>query len=476
MSIFHQKIKDLTKIYQNHIWISVDLDHPELFLSESQLNQLCLKTVSNYLAEYLDLVVNQTFPSGNLEWPFISDLVNGFALSIAGVKVAFIPSQDLDLMGFEVQQEWVDLSNWVADYYVPIQIDREHNCLHLWGFISHQYLLQRATLDRTSHSYEVESADLIDDLDSLWIACNLVANHQLAPERGDIPDLTSLSHADVKILIDRLRQHQSIFSPRLVLPFEQWGAIINHPEYLMLYATPEPVVTKIANWFQSQITAVERISDPLLDRGWVTITDFCNQSATLAGFFATHKTKFEIRSIDLSNEQEIFRAVKNLYANQSPTKKINLPVDLNSPILLLVYLMQRTADETLRWQAAEYLWTIGGRSPNELDSNKNWHRRIKDLGLVMQGHKLGLMVAAIPLLDGTYSILNRVYPIGNDDYLPANVKLNLLSESGEQLCQVESRSTVKDNYIQLYFTASVGDRFNISIAMNDASITESFVI
>jgi Protein of unknown function (DUF1822) len=478
MSIFHQEITALTNIYQEHVWISVDFSNLETCLSEATLNQFCLKALSTHLTESLDLVIKQTFPSRELNLPFISKLVNGFVLSISGVKVAFIPSQDLDLMGFEVQREWVELSNWVADYYVPIQIDRAHHCLHLWGFISHQYLLQTATLDRTLHCYEVEGADLIDDMDALWIACDLVANHRLAPEREAVSSLTSLSDSAAKILIDRLQQHQSIFSPRLLLPFEQWGAIINDPNLLNLYANPEPVVTKIANWFRSQITTIENNIDTSIDRGWVTIEDFGDQSTLLPGFFSPQNTKFELRGIALSTEQEIDRAVNNLYANQSQTKKVSLPADIDSPLLLLVYLMQHTPDETLRRQAAEYLWTISHRKrdANESDSHKKWHRKIKDLGLVMQGHKLGLMVAAIPLLDGTYAVLTRVYPIGKDDRLPANVELNLHSETGEQLYRVESRSSVNDNYIQLYFIASVGDRFNISIAMNNASVTEAFVI
>ena len=124
----------------------------------------------------------------------------------------------------------------------------------------------------------------------------------------------------------------------------------------------------------------------------------------------------------------------------------------------------------MRWQAAEYLWTI------DPDDRHNYRRKIKDLGLVMQGHKLGLMVAIIPLLGQRYAILNRVYPLGNEDYLPPNVKLSLSSEANEQLYQAESRELVQDPFIQLYFTASVGNRFNICVAIDNVSITEAFAI
>jgi hypothetical protein len=470
MSILSEKIKALSEIYRDHLWIDVDFSNLE-YLSQSELNQLCIIAVSKYLSKSLDLVVEPTFPSEKSYFSSLSKSIDGFALSISGTKVVFIPSQDLDLMGFEVEREWVDLSNWAADYYVPIQVDLVDNYLHLWGFISHQDLQQNATLDRNFQSYEVESADLIDDLETLWVSCELVANREFASERGKMPRLAALSAAEANSLIKGLQQHQSSCSPRLLLPFEQWGAILNCPEYLQAYLNATPVVIKISDWFRSQLAQIESIGMNWTDCGWKTIANLCDRSQPLPGFLAAtnQATKLAVR-VALTNNLEIERAVANLYSNQTSPHKLNLPANVDSPVLRLVHLMQHTTDETLRWQAAEYLWTI------EPDNSKNWHRLIKDLGLVMQGHKLGLMVAAIPLLDGTYAILNRVYPMGSEDYLPVNVQLNLRSETGEQLYRVESRSIPKDSYIQLYFTASVGDRFNVCITMNNTSVTEAFAI
>ena len=470
MNSLPHEIQALTKIYPEHIWISVNFDNLDKCLSQTEIELMSIAAVKKYLSD-LGLVVESIFPSEEVQLISVMSLVNGFALSISGVKIAFILSHDLDLLGFEVPREWVDLSNWATDYYVPIQIDLEHNYLHLWGFISHQHLLETATLDRNLQSYEVENIDLIDELDTLWIASDLVASGGLATERGKTAIITSLPNSEAKVLIDRLQQHRSIFSPRLVLPFEQWGAIVNSPEYLAMYINPVPAITKIGDWFRSQLAVINNASNTIIDRGWVAIDEFCNQPEILSGYFAaSQKTKFGVRGIALNNDREINRAVKNLYTNQQSTKKVDLPDDLDSPSSLLIHLIQSTTDETLRWQAAEYLWTIAP------DDRHNYHRKIKDLGLVMQGHKLGLMVAVIPLLDQRYAILNRVYPLGNEDYLPPNVRLSLSSEENEQLYQVESRELVHDSFIQLYFTASVGDRFNICVTIDNVSITEAFAI
>jgi Protein of unknown function (DUF1822) len=455
----------LTQIYPKHVWIDIaDLENS---ITKAELDRYWIDKISKYLTD-LGLVVKSIFPSEDLYRSFVSKAMDGFALSVSGIKVMFIPSHDLDLAGFEIQQEWVDLTNWAADYYVPIQIDREHNYLHLWGFISHRSIQKTATLDRTLRSYEIDASDLIEDLQVLWMSCELASDRELTSERGKITPLAPLSTSAAKDSIDRLRQHSSLFSPRLVLPFEQWGAIIDNPEYLNLYLNPAPAITKIASWFRDRLST----SDTILERGWLTIEQIIDRPQLLPGYYQTRARPDNLEaSIDGSHsEREIYRIVDNFYANQSSNPKVEIPPDLGSPSLLLIYLIQHTTDETLRWQAAEYLWKIVP------DDRKNWHRRIKDLGLVMKGHKLGLMVAAIPLLDGTYAILNRIYPIGTEACLPPNVRLNLLSESGDRLYQVESRATVMDSYIQLYFTASVGDLFNVCVVMNDVSITESFLI
>jgi Protein of unknown function (DUF1822) len=466
MSIFQQQTQILTEIYPEHIWIDIDLSSLGASPNWVELNQRCLKAIAKYLTESLDLDVEPIFPSAELERAFVSTLVNGFALSVSGIKIAFIPTLDLDLAGFEVQQEWVDLSQWMADYYVPVRIDLESNCLHLWGFISHQSLQKKSHLDRYLRSYEIEGTDPIGNLDSLWIACDLVASKIIPPERGKIPSSTDLSPIEAATLIDLLHQDRSSFSPRLILPFEKWGALINSPEYLKMLAQPASTIVKIANWFQQIADA----GADLVERGWVNMSEVFDRSQTNLDLLGGYMAAPAVRGISLSNDREINRAVQNLYTSQSSTKKVDLPADIESPLLLLIYLMQHTTDEYLRWQAAEYLWTIAP------ENDRNWHRRIKDLGLVMQGYKLGLMVAAIPLMDGTYAILNRVYPIGTERNLPPDVRLNLFAEDGECICDVESRSTVMDNYIQLYFTASIGDRFNVRVSMNGDSITEAFAI
>lgn len=471
MSTSASQVQLLATIYPEHIWIDVDLHE----LDQWQYLQI----VSQHLTESLNLAIAPAFPSQPSQLRFVSKLVDGFALSVGGMRIVFVPSVDLDLLGFEIPREWVELSNWAADYYVPIQVDVEHNCLHLWGFISHQYLCQRANLDLTAQSYEVDGMDLIGDLDSLWTSCDLVAQQLMPIERGTSPNLPPLETLAAQKLIDRLKQHRSIFSPRLELPFAEWGAILNSPKYLQAYAEPKSVITHITSWFGSQVQSIEQATDKLVTaigekihhQEWISIDEFNGLLVALPGFMnESVQQKFNLQGSIPTNEREICQIVRNLYANQNPTKQVNLPQEIGSSLALLLHLIQHTTDETLRWQAAEYLWSI------DPTNTHTYQRKIKDLGLVMRGYKLGLMVAAIPLLDGTYSILNRIYAIGNEKCLPSDVRLTLATASGEQLYQVESSSTVTDRYIQLYFTASIDDQFNIWVEMDNARIVEAFAL
>ncbi len=85
-----------------------------------------------------------------------------------------------------------------------------------------------------------------------------------------------------------------------------------------------------------------------------------------------------------------------------------------------------------------------------------------------------LIITVTPLEDQRYNLLLQVFPC-NDTYLPANLYVQLLDESGEVLHQVQSRS--HDNWIQLpQLKGIVGERFQIKMGLNTQALTEAFMI
>jgi Protein of unknown function (DUF1822) len=468
-------ISKLIKTYSEHEWIDLT-EYPEYTIDDDttpvNINLHCKDIIKEWLETNKGLISAEDFPySGEPDRDrLVSQLVNGFCLKINngdGIisKVVFIPGEQIDIDSFEIAQEWVDLSNWLGDYYVPIQVDVETQHLHLWGMITHQDLKQMEEPDdEMFRYYNVDADRMVDNLEVLWTSCELAPE----PRSNNIPKLVTQG---VTSLIDRVKSEAGSNFDRLILAFEQWGAILNDRSgYLEQYLTYEvqTLVTTSPNqlvgslivlsrWFNKQINEIQR--------DWQSIPEF------LVSYTDLQKSQPLTDYVFLKSNKKVDpNKIIDFYESQNSNDKIDLPLDINSPQLLLRYLMKNTIDENLRWKVAEYLWEI------DPANNEDCQRRMKNLELAIPGCKLGLMVAIIPLPTQRYSILNRVYPIGNQKYLPPNVKIALLSKDNQQLEQIKSQENGKDSWIQIYFPFGSGKHFNISVSINDSVVTELFEI
>ena len=101
--------------------------------------------------------------------------------------------------------------------------------------------------------------------------------------------------------------------------------------------------------------------------------------------------------------------------------------------------------------------------------------KLIDLGMQLGEQAVVLPIAVTLNGDKTVNVLVQVYPGQEQTYLPSNLKLMMLSETGETLQEVCSRD--QDNYIQLrHFKGQAGDRFSIQVALGNVSVTEDFVL
>jgi|GEM_PF-845678 len=134
---------------------------------------------------------------------------------------------------------------------------------------------------------------------------------------------------------------------------------------------------------------------------------------------------------------------------------------------LLEVLRSTTNDETI-WAAVESLWQI---DPGNAAST----RRVKliDLGLQLDRKPVALAIALVQKSDRRMGVMLRVYPTGDQLYLPADLKL-ILSDDVNQRYEVTARQ--KDLYIQRKFSAQPGEIFQVRVALGEASVTESFVV
>lgn len=101
--------------------------------------------------------------------------------------------------------------------------------------------------------------------------------------------------------------------------------------------------------------------------------------------------------------------------------------------------------------------------------------KLIDLGIQLENQKVALLVALARTGDRTVGIRVQLHPASSETHLPPNVQLAVLSDPGEILREVRSRSM--DNFIQLpHFTGRVGEKFSIQVALERVSMVEDFII
>ena len=101
--------------------------------------------------------------------------------------------------------------------------------------------------------------------------------------------------------------------------------------------------------------------------------------------------------------------------------------------------------------------------------------KLIDLGMRLGRTSVALLVAIAQEDDRTLRVHIQLYPAIGERYLPTNIKLSLISDTGENL--TDSQSRIQDKCILLKdFHVEPGESFSIRVALNDFSITEKFVV
>lgn len=184
------------------------------------LNQLCLQTLLPWLQEEAPQVRIAPSPAA---LDSIWELVNGAAVAWADRRLVIIPTETIDLDEVRISQEWVDIPNWAADYYLAVQVNPDEAWLRVAGFLTHQQLKQQALLDQSDCTYCLAGTDLIPDLSVLWVSQQLTVETTQTPLTAP----PTLSTSEATNLIERLGNIE-IINPRLAIPFERWAALLAH--------------------------------------------------------------------------------------------------------------------------------------------------------------------------------------------------------------------------------------------------------
>ncbi|NMG10927.1 hypothetical protein DP117_30270 [Brasilonema sp. UFV-L1] len=142
------------------------------------------------------------------------------------------------------------------------------------------------------------------------------------------------------------------------------------------------------------------------------------------------------------------------------------------------------------WQTVESLWNqpelkpaYSFRSPTTIEQNhptnqaQAFIRRAKliDLGIQMTTNQAVILIVEIrPKANQPTGVCLQLHPTNHQTYLIPGLQLTVLDESAEVFLETQARSA--DNYLQLQFRGEPGEQFGVQVVLNDASVTENFVI
>jgi len=244
-------------------------------------------------------------------------------------------------------------------------------------------------------------------------------------------------------------------SSHLILNFKYLSpAAIKLPENTLAESKPWE---KLTNWLED-----------ILTEGWQPLEEVLgNRKPIMQMAFR----------LDRTTEKLSLKVVKKFLQQLQITQKQKDKIEayLSQPELsdtevnkALVQILQTTENEETRWEIAELLWEIDPSHPAA------GVRRAIDLGMQLAGVPVALMIAILPKQNQRFAVLSRVYPMQEQSFLPANLKLIGLDEMGESLFEIRARQ--RDDYIQFKFTADPGDRFSLQVSLNSATVTKHFVI
>ncbi len=478
----------LRNIYPEHKWLdlsnSLDLNSilsteqladRDYNLDRVQLNQICMKAMKAWLSEILDTEVELAFPCkidnrANLQ--SISQLVNGFALQVGKTRLICIPSQSLDLNEIEIPKEWVDLSNWVGDYYLPVQLDLEGKFIRLWNFISHRDLKERADFDSVFLNYQLTSMDGTEDLDVLFTACEFHRQGKLVPAKGAIEPLMSASERTAPETIRKFRNARPSLPLRLQLrkldlSFNDYAGILNDEKWLKAYLKPGE--NKLIDKATEDLTLY---LENLKRDGWILLENFLHPPQAIADLDPFIEVQLDsVRGTLLSSPEEIKAAIAKVYQQQND---VHQPHRING-VEDLVPLLENCKNEKVWWQAAEYLWAIKPDLPPSVAI-------IEELDRQFAGRKIAMMVAWIKTPQDRLAVLVRLYLVDGELSLPPLLQLSLrdardvnflVDARGNQIVAT-SRLEVPSNSIQLYFSADFGDRFKICLNLDNTEVIKEF--
>lgn len=211
--------------------------------------------------------------------------------------------------------------------------------------------------------------------------------------------------------------------------------------------------------------------------GYIVVRlDELNSQAIMLGF-AKQVTRQQLEIDSLLPLEDLLAHLSQPSA--APAVDLGTVVNLSQWLLNAIDSGWQTVESLLH--PAETDLTFSFRKTNDLNAADSQDpdphvRRAKliDLGMQLAGNSIALVVEIKPESEQKTGILLQVHPTGNQIFLPPLLQLIVLDETGTVFLEAKARRA--DNYIQLQFSGTIGERFSVKLALGEVSITENFAI
>ncbi|NER49339.1 MAG: DUF1822 family protein [Symploca sp. SIO1A3] len=461
---------ELSPQAQAQAWQQVHNYSNDVARWRAYVNYLCLHSFVDWLQEEPD------FQEEKLSiWPNnqanlgIWEMVNGCAVELGDTRLVLIPSETTDLEQLCVPAEWLDIPNWAADYYLAVQVNLEgdEDWMRVWGFTTYDKLKQ-GKKDTLQHTYSLDSQDLIESLNILWVG------REVCPEeKPTVAPLPTLETQQAKQLLTQLSK-PTPYSPRLTIPFEHWAALLANEQWRQQLYDQRLRQSRIAASSQAPVSLRQWL-EGIVESGWQAAEALLVplELSPVRGSTASPET------VTLETITPVIRLLQPDQPEKIRYQAAGVLGEIGThhpeAIAALQELLHNAQEEETRWQAALSLGKIDPGNP-EAGVRK---ARLIDLGMQLGSHTIALIVAIMPRVDDRISVFVQVQPAGKLLKLPPHLKLSVLSASGETKLEVEARSDEqeqgKDKSLEGRFSPPPGTRFRVRVGFDDVSVTEDFI-
>lgn len=443
------------------------------------LNGACLPAFLNWLSEWLEEeILSQPSVWHYQDIASIWEVVNGTAIQIGETRLVLIPSDEGDLEELCVPQEWVDIPNWSADYYLAVQVnldgDEDEFWIEICGFATHRQLKTEGRYSISDRTYSLAIEELTESLTVMQITLGLNLQAELSP-------LPNLSEVEAEKLLKTLSD-SSVYSPRLKGSFYQWAAFFANDEYRQHLYNQRLAKTK--NGVPAVLATPSQIPENLLQRaknywqaGWQTVGEMIESLGTLdPNLVYAMEGSERYRDGHSKSQNKIPTLIELLQdhrnkGNQWRAAELLGRVEPGNAeaIAALTHLLQTTQDDTLRRQAAV---SLGKIDPENSDAGVRIGKFI-ELNIQLDIVRVVLVVTLLPEGIDKTNVHLRVCSVQSKT-LPPNLELSILDEEDEVFWEGQANSATDS--IQYEFRAALGDCFQVKVALQGVNFTESFSI